>query len=99
MTKHFRYFLCLVACSISPLFASANSKEQLFYDAVRLEATGDLENAIINYEKASLHQSSANLHANLANLYYKTNDYGRSILNFRKAILFLDKKNETSVIT
>ena len=92
MTKYFRYFIFLVACSISLLFANANSKEQLFYDAVRLEATGDFENAIINYEKAALHQSSANLHGNLANLYYKTNDYGRSILNFRKAI-HLDKKN------
>ena len=92
MTKYLRYFIFLLACSISLLFANANSKEQLFYDAVRLEAIGDFENAIINYEKASLHQSSANLHANLANLYYKTNDYGRSILNFRKAIL-LDKKN------
>ena len=68
--------------SISLLFANANSKEQLFYDAVRLEAIGDFENAIINYEKAALHQSSANLHGNLANLYYKTNDYGRSIFEF-----------------
>ena len=92
MTKYLRYFIFLLACSISLLFANANSKEQLFYDAVRLEAIGDFENAIINYEKAALHQSSANLHGNLANLYYKTNDYGRSILNFKKAIL-LDKKN------
>ena len=64
-----------------------NSKEQLFYDAVRLESSGDYENAINNYEKALSHATSANLHGNLANLYYLTNDYGRSILHYQQALL------------
>ena len=92
MNKFFRYYAFIVAISLCPLFTKANSMEQLFYDAVRLEATGDFKNAIVNYEKVALHKSSANLHGNLANLYYKTKDYGRSILNYRKAIL-LDKRN------
>lgn len=72
--------------------ANASSKEQLFYDAVRLEASGNLEDAIRNYEQASKQETSANLHGNLANLYYKTNDYGRSILHYHKALL-LDEYN------
>lgn len=64
-----------------------SSKEQLFYDAVRLESSGDYENAISNYKEALSHATSANLHGNLANLYYLTNDYGRSILHYQKALL------------
>ena len=74
--------------------AFANSKEQLFYDAVRLEAIGELDKAIILYEKAASKSSSANLHGNLANLYYKTKDYGRSILHYRKALLLESENRE-----
>ena len=72
--------------------AISSSKEQLFYDAVRSEASGDYETAIQNYKEALLQSSTANLHGNLANLYYKTNDYGRSVLHYKKA-LCLDQNN------
>ena len=65
---------------------SSHSKEQLFYDAVRLESTGDIVNAIQKYEKALSQASSANLHGNLANLYYLNDKYGNSILHYRKKL-------------
>jgi len=77
---------------ISVPFIWASSKEQLFYDAVRFEATGNIDQAIENYEKILDQANSANLHGNLANLYYKKSDYGRSILHYRKALL-LDGNN------
>ncbi|MBD37261.1 MAG: hypothetical protein CMI28_04195 [Opitutae bacterium] len=82
---------CLLSI-ISVPFIWASSKEQLFYDAVRFEATGNIDQAIENYEKILDQASSANLHGNLANLYYKNSDYGRSILHYRKALL-LDGNN------
>ena len=67
-------------------------KRTAFYDAVRFEAAGNIDQAIENYEKIFEQASSANLHGNLANLYYKKSDYGRSILHYRKALL-LDGNN------
>ena len=66
---------------------SSHSKEQLFYDAVRLESSGNIAEAIQKYEKALSEASSANLHGNLANLYYLNDKYGKSILHYRKALL------------
>ena len=66
---------------------SSHSKEQLFYDAVRLESSGNIAEAIQKYEKALSEASSANLHGNLANLYYLNDKYGNSILHYRKALL------------
>ena len=82
---------CFLGIILVPLIW-ASSKEQLFYDAVRFEATGNIDQAIENYEKIFEQASSANLHGNLANLYYKKSDYGRSILHYRKALL-LDGNN------
>ena len=82
---------CFLSIILVPLIW-ASSKEQLFYDAVRFEATGNINQAIENYEKIFEQASSANLHGNLANLYYKKSDYGRSILHYRKALL-LDGNN------
>ena len=62
-------------------------QDRFFYDAVRAEANGDISSAINFYESASNHAHSANLHGNLANLYFKMEDYGRSILHYRKALL------------
>ena len=89
-TVHFSliWFLSI----ISAPYIWASSKEQLFYDSVRFEATGNIDQAIENYEKILNQASSANLHGNLANLYYKKSDYGRSILHYRKALL-LDGNN------
>ena len=75
-----------------PLSSFAKNPDRLFYDAVRSEASGDFVSAIRSYEKAAQISHSANLHGNLANLYFKMEDYGRSILNYRKA-LFLDPSN------
>ena len=62
------------------------SRERLFYDAIRAEASGDLEKAIEIYSNIAKESHSANLHANLANLYFKMEDYARSILHLRKAM-------------
>ena len=76
----------------SPHKSTGKDEDRLFYDAVRAEASGDILSAITLYKAASLHSHSANLHGNLANLYFKTEDYGRSILHYRKA-LFLNPSN------
>lgn len=66
---------------------NAQEKDRFFYNAVRSEASGDLWAAIRSYEKALAHGHSANLHGNLANLYFKTENLGKSILHYRKALL------------
>ncbi len=81
-----QFFLTI---SIVNILSSENSqsKEQLFYDAVRLESSGNIAEAIKKYEKALSEASSANLHGNLANLYYLSDKYGKSILHYRKSLL------------
>ena len=90
--KYRQFFRVNLLCLLPIFTILANSKEQLFYDAVRLEATGNIDLAIENYEKITNQASSANLHGNLANLYFKKSDYSRSILHYRKALL-LDANN------
>ena len=79
----------LLTISVVNILSSENShsKEQLFYDAVRLESSGNIAEAIKKYEKALSEASSANLHGNLANLYYLSDKYGKSILHYRKSLL------------
>ena len=73
---------------ILPLpFLYAGIEERKFYEAVRAEASGDLDSAIKHYKSIANSHHSANLHANLANLYFKTKKYGKSILHYRKALL------------
>lgn len=76
-------------CSLSLLsgFLFGENPDRLFYDAVRAEANGELRNAVQFYEEATTHSHSANLHGNLANLYFKLEQYGKSILHYRKALL------------
>lgn len=76
-------------CSVALLsgFLKGENPDRLFYDAVRAEANGELRNAVQFYEEASTQSHSANLHGNLANLYFKLEQYGRSILHYRKALL------------
>ena len=78
------YFTLGFMFSRSPCIGKA---DRLFYDAVRTEASGDLDQAINLYLKASALSHSANLHGNLANLYFKKEQFGHSILHFRKALL------------
>lgn len=82
----------VVLCFIGSQSLIANSKDKLFYDAVRAEASGDLLTAIDLYEGASKVSKSSNLHGNLANLYFKTEKYGKAVLNYRRALL-LDPGN------
>ena len=72
---------------VSASYLQADSENRLFYDAVRAEATGDLDSAIESYENSAKIAHSANLHGNLANLYFKKEMFGESILNYRKALL------------
>ena len=67
-------------------------EDRIFYDAVRAEASGDLENAVNLYEKVATGTHSPNLHGNLANLYFKLGKYGQAIVNYRQALL-LDPSN------
>ena len=67
-------------------------EDRIFYDAVRAEASGDLENAIILYEKVAKEAHSPNLHGNLANLYFRLGKYGQAVLNYRQALI-LDPSN------
>jgi tetratricopeptide (TPR) repeat protein len=84
---HIRFLLAFHFFALGVFFSSGESKDKLFYDAVRAEASGDLDKAIEIYSLITEQGNSASLHANLANLYFKTEDYGRSVLHFRKAIL------------
>ena len=88
--KTFIFKLTLIF--LSAPFVYSESKEQLFYDAVRMEATNEIDRAIFLYEKASQKAVSSRMFGNLANLYYKSEDYGRAILNYRKALV-LDHNN------
>ena len=67
-------------------------EDRIFYEAVRTEASGDLENAIILYEKVATEAHSPNLHGNLANLYFRLGKYGQAVLNYRQALI-LDPSN------
>ena len=71
-------------------------EDRLFYDAVRAEASGDLDLAIRLYLEASKLSHSTNLHGNLANLYFKKEQFGHAILHFRKALLLQPKNSELS---
>ena len=82
--QHSKSLLILLA-SFSSL--AAESENRLFYDAVRAEATGDLDSAINSYEDSAKIAHSANLHGNLANLYFKKERLGKSVLNYRKALV------------
>ena len=64
--NHIRFVVSVIFIGSIHLSVIGNSKEQLFYDAVRLESTGDIVNAIQKYEKALSQASSANLHGNVA---------------------------------
>ncbi|MEK9771984.1 MAG: tetratricopeptide repeat protein [Opitutae bacterium] len=82
----FRLLVFLFCSAFGLSQMNGESSDKLFYDAVRAEASGDLEKAIEIYSNISQETHSANLHANLANLFFKMRDYARSILHFRKAI-------------
>ena len=49
--KYRQFFLVNLMCLLPIFTILADSKEQLFYEAVRLEATGNIDLAIENYEK------------------------------------------------
>ena len=89
---HIRFLLVFHFFALVGFSSSGESKDKLFYDAVRDEASGDLDKAIEIYSRITEQGNSASLHANLANLYFKTEDYGRSVLHFRKAML-IDPQN------
>ena len=85
--RSFAFGILLYAFSTNACALFADSQNRLFYDAVRAEASGDLDSAIEAYEGSAQVAHSANLHGNLANLYFKKEQFGRSILNYRKALI------------
>ena len=93
----FRYILFCFSIIFSFNSSSLGKDEdRLFYDAVRAEASGDLDQAITYYLQASKLSHSSNLHGNLANLYFKKEQFGHSILHFRKALLLKPNNNQLS---
>jgi len=93
----FRYILfcfSIIFSFISLTFGK--DEDRLFYDAVRAEASGDLDQAITYYLQASKLSHSSNLHGNLANIYFKKEQFGHSILHFRKALLLKPNNNQLS---
>ena len=74
--------------------AFCGDEDRLFYDAVRAEASGNLDQAIDYYLKASKISHSANLYGNLANLFFKKEQFGLAILYFRKALLLQPRNRE-----
>jgi tetratricopeptide (TPR) repeat protein len=85
------YSFLIIVCAQS---GHANSENQLFYDGVRAEASKDFDSAISFYEKSAQMAHSSNLYGNLANLYFKKGMFGRSILNYRKALLLAPQNRE-----
>jgi len=81
--------------SILP-FSWSTQQDRLFYDAVRAEASGDLDSAIQLYSESAKISNSSNLHGNLANLHFKKEQFGRSILHFEKALLLDPGNSELS---
>ena len=86
-------FFAIFASVMLTCFTHGNEADRLFYEAVRVEDNGSLEDAIASYEEATAHAHSANLHGNLANLYFKMANHGKAILHYRKALL-LDPDNQ-----
>ena len=91
--KGFRKYLTVLLLATS-VPVSGDEADRLFYEAVRVEAQGELEDAIALYERAKTFGHSANLYGNLGNLYFKTNRYGKAILNYKKAILLVPENLE-----
>ena len=85
------YFSVLLSLS---QVAFCGDEDRLFYDAVRAEASGNLDQAIDYYLKASKISHSANLYGNLANLFFKKEQFGLAILYFRKALLLQPRNSE-----
>ena len=94
--KSYRLFLTIfIGLGFSSFLLSQN-KDQLFYDAVRSEASGDIASAISSYEKALKLGYSSKLYGNLGNLYFKIKQYGHSILCYRKALILSPSNREIS---
>lgn len=74
--------------------AFCGDEDRLFYDAVRAEASGNLDQAIDYYLKAAKISHSSNLYGNLANLFFKKEQFGRAILYFRKALHLQPRNSE-----
>jgi tetratricopeptide (TPR) repeat protein len=84
--KNFQFLFFVMLTILGTFHCLADSQDKLFYDAVRAEASGDLDRALEIYSEIAQTYHSANLHANIANLYLDIEDYARSVLHFRKAI-------------
>jgi tetratricopeptide (TPR) repeat protein len=87
--------LALISFLSSLLMGS--EEDRFFYDGVRAEASGDLDQAVHFYLQAAKLSHSSNLHGNLANLYFKKKQFGHAILHFRKALLLQPTNRELSV--
>lgn len=81
--KRIILFLSLILCFSQVVFPQMNEVKQ----ANDLYAKGDYSNAAKQYEKILSNNAVApELYYNLGNAYYKSNEIGRSILNYERAL-------------
>lgn len=81
--KRIILFISLILCFITVGFAQSNVVKQ----ANSLYAKGDYSSAAKQYEKIlSTEGVAPELYFNLGNAYYKSNEIGRSILNYERAL-------------
>lgn len=80
----FQYLLFLLL----PIFSYANTPQSLFEQANAAYAKGQYQQAIEQYEAIIAEGlSSDELYYNLGNAYYKTNQIGKAVLNFERALV------------
>jgi tetratricopeptide (TPR) repeat protein len=81
--KHIILFLSLILCFGQTVSSQMNAVKQANY----LYAKGDYSNAAKIYEKILAKDGIApEIYFNLGNAYYKSNEIGRSILNYERAL-------------
>lgn len=79
------FFIFLMGCSVPPAYSSDTAK--FFIDGVGNYKNGDYAEAASNFQRmADGGVKNSELFYNLGNAYYKTGDYGRSVLYYEKAL-------------
>src|SRR5438045_7886369 len=80
------YLIALLFCASSAVSAIAHSEAE-FAKANQEYAQGHFKEAITGYEAlVRAGQRNANLFYDLGNAYFRTRDFGRSILNYERAL-------------
>ena len=90
--------LLFLMLAITPILSASQVSSQ---DLVLLESAsqayehGEYVLAAERYEQASASSAQATLYYNLGNTYYKLGDYGRAVLNYRRALHLAPRDRDT----